>query len=315
MPRALVTGTGGYVGGRLVGALLTAGWEVRGISREPVPWLDVETEVLDLTTADRDALVGACRGAAAVIHLAGENEVTAARRPAAAMASTAVATERTAEAAAEAGVSRFVYMSTVHVYGERIAGGVTLTEEMRPEPRASYAISRLASEHLAAGVAREGFDLVVLRLTNSVGAPYDPSVDRWTLVTNDLCRQGVVDGALELRTSGVQWRDFVALDDVCAIVAAAAGGDGTLPAGTYNLGSGEPITVRGLAEMIQDTFERLTGDRPELRAPAPESEPPEPYRVSVERLDRHGLRASTPLAEAVEDTVRFCLEHREELQR
>jgi UDP-glucose 4-epimerase len=315
MPRALITGTGGYVGGRLAASLLARGWEVHGLSREPVPWLEIETEVLDLTTAERRALVEACRGADAVIHLAGENEVRAAQEPAAAMASTAVATERTAEAAAEAGVRRFVYMSTVHVYGERMADGVTLTEDMRPEPRASYAVSRLASEHLAAGVARDGFELVVLRLTNSVGAPYDPSVDRWTLVTNDLCRQGALDGALELRTSGIQWRDFVALDDVCSIIAAAAVADGTLPAGTYNLGSGEPITVRGLAEIIQSTFDRLTGERPELRAPPPEGEPPEPYRVSVELLERHGLHATSPLADAVEETVRFCLDHREELQR
>jgi UDP-glucose 4-epimerase len=314
MSRALITGTGGYVGGRLVAALLAAGWRVHGLSREPVPWLEIETEVLDLATADRGALVNACGRADAVIHLAGENEVSAAREPAAAMSSTAVATERIAEAAAEAGVRRFVYMSTVHVYGERIADGVVLTEEMRPEPRASYGISRLASEHLAAGVARDRFDLVVLRLTNSVGAPYDPSVDRWTLVANDLCRQGALDHALELRTPGIQWRDFVPLDDVCSIVAAASAADGALPGGTYNLGSGTPTTVRDLAEMIQAAFERLSGSRPELRAPPTEEDPPQPYRVSVERLAGYGLRVATPLADAVEETVRFCLEHREELK-
>jgi UDP-glucose 4-epimerase len=313
LTRALVTGTGGYVGGRLVAALLAQGWEVHGISREPVPWLAIESEMLDLTTAAGDALVEACGGAEAVIHLAGENEVSAAREPAAAMASTAVATERIAEAAAEAGVGRFVYMSTVHVYGQRIADGVTLTEDMRPEPRASYAISRLASEHLAAGVARERFELVVLRLTNSVGAPYDPSVDRWTLVANDLCRQGALRGVLELRTPGVQWRDFVALDDVCSIIAAASAPAGRLPGGTYNLGSGASATVRGLAEMIQDAFERLGGSRPELRAPPLDGQAPKPYRVSVERLASHGLRATTPLADAVEETVRFCLQHREQL--
>ncbi len=276
---------------------------------------EIETGILDLTTADRGELVDACGGADAVIHLAGENEVDAAREPAATMASTAVATERIAEAAAEAGVGRFVYMSTVHVYGDRITEGVTLTEEMRPEPRASYAISRLASEHLAAGIAREGFELVVLRLTNSVGAPDDPKIDRWTLVANDLCRQGALNGTLELRTSGVQWRDFVPLVDVCSIIAAASAVDGSLPSGTYNLGSGTPTMVRGLAEMIQDAFERLAGSRPALRAPEPGPERPEPYRVSVKRLRRHGLRAATPLADAVEETVRFCLEHREELAR
>ena len=94
------------------------------------------------------------------------------------------------EAVADSAVKRLVYMSTVHVYGERMTGGATLTEDMRPEPRAPYAIARLASEHLAAALSRKGIEVVVLRLTNSMGAPAHPAVDRWTLVANDLCRQG-----------------------------------------------------------------------------------------------------------------------------
>ncbi len=69
-----------------------------------------------------------------------------------------LATERLVEAIAAAGVRRLVYMSTMHVYGERIQGGAVLTEDMRPEPRATYAIARLASEHAAGvpGVPRGG---------------------------------------------------------------------------------------------------------------------------------------------------------------
>ncbi len=293
--------------------MLAEGREVKGLSRDPAPRLEVENRILDLTTASRSELVDTCRGVHSLVHLAGENEVEAAQRPAAAMASTTVATERIAEAAAEAGVRRFIYLSTVHVYGARIADGVILTEELRPEPRASYAIARLASEHLAAGIAHNAFELLVLRLTNSVGAPDDPSVDRWTLVANDLCRQGATRGVLELRTPGVQWRDFVALADVCSIVSAACAENAGIPSGTYNLGSGSSTTVRDLAGRVRDAFVRVGGMRPELRAPEPPAQRPEPYRVSVDRLADCGLAAQTPLDDAIEETVRFCLEHREEL--
>jgi UDP-glucose 4-epimerase len=313
LTRVLVTGVGGYVGGRLVRAMLADGWEVRGLSRDPAPWLEIENSIHDLTTAEHRDLVAACHGADALVHLAGENEVEAAQRPAATMASTAVATERVAEAAAEAGVKRFVYVSTMHVYGAQMVDGATLVEDMRPEPRASYAIARLASEHLAAGIARDAFDLVTFRLTNSLGAPDHPSVDRWTLVANDLCRRGAVEGILELRSSGAQWRDFVALSDVCSIIGAACPDDSALPPGTYNLGSGTSTTVRVLAESIQDAFERVGEKRPELRAPEPGTDRPQPYTVSVERLASHGVRAQTPVEDAIEETVRFCLEHREEL--
>lgn len=309
----LVTGAAGYVGGRLVETLREAGQEIHAVVREPAPRLEVAQTVCDLAVDPVELLVSACEGAEVIVHLAGENEVVASREPAAALAATVVATERLVEAAAQTGIKRLVYVSTVHVYGARIRDGATLTEDMRPEPRSSYAIARLASEHLAAMLTAASSELVVLRLTNAVGAPDHPTVDRWTLVANDLCRQGAQLGRLELRSSGVQWRDFIALSDVTAILAAASRVDEpVVPPGTYNMGSGTPVTVRGLAAMIQDAFEHCSGRRPELHAPAP-AERPDAYRVSVERAAEHGLRATRPLRAAVEETVRFCLEHREEL--
>jgi UDP-glucose 4-epimerase len=310
----LVTGGGGYIGGRLVETLLAQGSEVHVLVREPASRLGVEQTVCDLAQDGADLLAAACEEAETIVHLAGENEVVAARQPAAALAATVVATERLVEVAADAGVKRLVYMSTVHVYGTRMVDGATLTEDMRPEPRSSYAISRLASEHVAATLAASGSEVVVLRLTNSVGAPDHPKVDRWTLVANDLCRQAALTGQMELRSSGVQWRDFVALRDVCRIIADAGRTDhGLVPPGTYNVGSGRPTTIRDLAGMIQDAFERHAGERPALRAPEPEGERPTPYHVSIDRAARHGLRANTPLEDAVDETVRFCLEHAEEL--
>jgi UDP-glucose 4-epimerase len=297
----------------LLETLEAEGLQVRALVRHPAPYLAVKQTVADLD-GDAEAVAAAFQGVETVVHLAGENEVIAARQPAATLAGTIVATERVVEEAAAAGVKRLIYMSTVHVYGERMTDRATLTEDMRPEPRATYAISRLASEHVAASFAASGSDVVVLRLTNSVGAPADPRVDRWTLVTNDLCRQGATMGRMELRSSGVQWRDFVALSDVRAIVAAASRCEEPIvPPGRYNLGSGTPTTVRRLAELVQDAFERCTGTRPELHAPEPGPSRPDPYHVSVERLAAHGLRAETPLEVAVEETVRFCIEHRDAL--
>ena len=312
--RVLVTGAGGYIGSGLVAVLQADGWDVRAQVRHPAPHLDVEQTVSELD-GDGGTVEAAFEGVDTVVHLAGENEVVAARNPAATLASTLMATERVVQNAAAAHVKRLVYMSTVHVYGERMIEGAELTEDLRPEPRATYAITRLASEHIAASLASRGADVVVFRLTNSVGAPADPMVDRWTLVANDLCRQGATSGRLELLSSGVQWRDFVPLRDVRTIVTAACRfEDPILPAGRYNLGSGTPTTVRQLAELIQNTFERCTGERPELHAPEPGPDRPEPYHVSVARLADKGLRAETPLEAAVEETVRFCVEQREALR-
>ena len=313
--KVVVTGAAGYIGGRLVSRFGESGWDVHAVVREPAERLHVAQSACDLAQPGaREILAEACRGADTVVHLAGDSELRAAAAPAEALARTVVATERLSEACAAAGVSRVVYMSTVHVYGDRILPGARLSEDMRVEPRSVYAISRLASEHVAASLAAGHYELVILRLTNSVGAPSHPSVDRWSLVANDLCRQGTREGMLTLRSSGAQWRDFVPLADVCeGIVRASHTGAGAVPAATYNLASGCPRTVRGLAELVQDAFQRETGTRPPLEAPDPEPDPPSPYTVATERAAAAGVQARGSLEDAIAETVRFCLSHREEL--
>src|SRR5204862_996025 len=134
----------------------------------------------------------AVQGVDAVVHLAGRNEVAAAADPDDAITEAATSAQRVAEAVAAAGCARVVFVSTVHVYGVRLAPGATVDEDVAPEPRHPYAIARLTAEHVLARAAATGdFALTTFRLTNAVGAPADPSVERWTLVANDLCRQAV----------------------------------------------------------------------------------------------------------------------------
>lgn len=311
LTRVLVTGAGGYLGGRLLAALRAGtGVRIRATARSSQPGLEPAHEVhlLDLL-GDAAGLRRLCEGVDTVVHLAGPNETRAAADPDGVLAETVLAGRRVAAAAAAAGVRRIVYVSTIHVYGAAMVPGADLAETTVPQPRSVYAVARLAVEHL---VAASGCEAVILRLTNGVGAPVAPSVDRWSLVANDLCRQAALDGRLQLRSPGTQWRDFVALQDVCRVLTAFAAGDELSP-GTYLVGSGSPMTVRDLARLVADAVEAETGTRPPLEAPPPEGRPPSPWRVDVDRLTGMGLRPITPIESAVTETVRFCLRNREAL--
>ena len=239
--RALaVTGAGGYLGSRLVADLADGDLAVRALVRTPLPWLDVQDQrVVDLLEPV-ERIAGALEGCDAVVHLAGHNEVVASNDPDRALAETLVAARHVTDAADLAGVPRVVYVSTVHVYGSRLAPGAVVDEDVAPTPRGVYAVARLAAEHLLAS----GPDPVILRLTNAVGAPAHPDVDRWTLVAADLCRSAVQAEEVVLRSSGQQWRDFIGLVDVVRAIARSAD-PAVVPSGTYNLASGRPTTVRG----------------------------------------------------------------------
>jgi UDP-glucose 4-epimerase len=301
----VVTGASGFVGSRLVGMLPSG--STRAVVRARVPYLEADVQVVaDLLDGDLDH---ALDGATAVVHLAGQNEVATAADPAGGIAETVAMAWRVAEAAARAHVRRLVYVSTIHVYGP--AAG-SLREDVVPAPRSPYAVARLAAEHL---VACTGVDTVVLRLSNAVGAPADIAVDRWTLVAADLSRQVVTTGRLALRTDGTQRRDFVALADVCATIAACTDVE-RVPAGTYNLASGTPMTVLALAEQIAGAFERHGSTRPPIVLG---DEPAVAHRaadaIDVSRLARAGLAPPDGgLAAGIDELVAFCLEHEEELR-
>jgi UDP-glucose 4-epimerase len=145
--KILITGGMGYVGGRLAVHLAQAGHQIvlgsRNASSPPV-WLP-QAEVLQIAWGDAGALEQSCDGVDVVIHAAGMNAQDCAADPAAALGFNGVATARLVAAACRAGVQRFIYLSTAHVYASPLVGAIT--EETCPRNMHPYATSHIAGEH------------------------------------------------------------------------------------------------------------------------------------------------------------------------
>jgi nucleoside-diphosphate-sugar epimerase len=171
----LITGVSGFVGALTCRRALATGWSVRGTVRAlrspaAVPELEL------VATGDVGEGVdwtGALAGVQAVIHLAG---VTAGGDVAAAEACERVnhlATLRLAEAAAGAGVRRFVYASSIKVNGEE-SGRSPFSEATRPAPRGAYARSKWRAEEGLHEIARRSpLEVTVVRppLVHGAAAP------------------------------------------------------------------------------------------------------------------------------------------------
>ena len=118
--RCLVTGATGYIGGRLVPQLLAAGFEVRVLSRSPeklrdYPWAD-QVEIAEADAGDHDAVLRACHDVDVVYYLihaigSGKDFEQTDRRTA----------QTVARAAAEAGISRIVYLGGLLPEGEELS--------------------------------------------------------------------------------------------------------------------------------------------------------------------------------------------------
>jgi UDP-glucose 4-epimerase len=305
MTSVLVTGAGGYIGQRITRRLAHSGVPVRALVRTSVPWPAGVDEVVGDLVLETDLARRAAMGVDTVVHLAGANEVAAAEDPEGSLTATVTAAERIAAS----GAPRIIYLSTIHVYGAALREGAVIDEATPVAPAHPYAAARLACEEV---FRSSGVPSLIFRLTNGVGAPSLPDVARWSLVANELCREGATSGRLTLRTPGVQWRDFVALADVESIVHTLVA-PSAFHHGLFNLGSGHSVTIRDLAAVVQDSFVDFGESRPELVAPPPPPDPPGPYTVDVRHLSSLGVAASTPLRQAIDETVRFCLDHREAL--
>lgn len=119
-PRALVIGATGYIGGRLVPRLLEAGYEVRVLARDAsrvaaLPW-GSRVETVEGDAADASAVARAVRDVSVLYYLvhsmaAGKGFADADLR----------AAQVVSRAAAEAGVSRLVYLGGLHPDGVELS--------------------------------------------------------------------------------------------------------------------------------------------------------------------------------------------------
>lgn len=265
--RILITGGFGFVGGRLAVHLAQAGHHIvlgsRNTNKSPV-WLP-QAKVAQMTWGDNAALEHCCNGVDVVIHAAGMNAQECAADPVAALAFNGLATARLVAASSRAGVQRFIYLSTAHVYASPLVG--TITEETCPRNLHPYATSHLAGEQAVLGATQRGqMQGIVLRLSNAFGVPTHKLVNCWMLLVNDLCKQAVQTGKMVLQTNGLQQRDFIDLTEVCRVVAYLAMGHGTLvqPA-IFNVGSGVSESVLAMAQIIQQRCVRVLGFEPVLQ--------------------------------------------------
>lgn len=165
--KCLITGANGFVGKVLCPALLARGYSVRAAGRDAESSVQgVEVATVGLINGETD-WSAALIGIDVVIHLAARVHVmrdTAAEPLGAFRCVNVAGTERLARCAAEAGVKRLVYVSSIKVNGEATLAGCKFTEVDTPAPVDFYGISKWEAEQALHKVAGEtGLEVVIVR--------------------------------------------------------------------------------------------------------------------------------------------------------
>lgn len=240
MTTVLVTGASGFLGRPIVDDLLGEGHAVLAAVRsvsDTLPDAVKQIPVGDLS--GRVDWTGPLQGVDYVVHVAGRAHRLRedAHDPLAEFRKVNTdATVRLAKAASEAGVKRFVFISSIGVNGSETRGEA-FTAFDTPQPHSPYAVSKWEAERGLQQVARDSkMDLVILRPPLILGE--DPK-GNLALIHKALQRGlplpfGMLDG---------NRRSFIAATRLSAIVAACFSDDRAANA-TFTVADPEPVSTR-----------------------------------------------------------------------
>lgn len=249
--RLLVTGAAGFIGGALSRCLQADGAQIVTIDdlstgfRSQVP---AGVEFIEGDCADRAVVARVDGPIDAVVHIAGQSsgEISF-EDPVRDLRSNVQSTLVLLERARQLGCRRFVYASSMSVYGDQPDAPVRESAECRPN--SFYGVGKLASEHDMRVWQREyGMETVALRLFNVYGRGQNMGNMRQGMVSIFLA-QLIREGHIHVKGSLERFRDFVHVEDVCQAFIRALDVPAPSPI-VVNIGTGVRTTVGALISAL-----------------------------------------------------------------
>ena len=272
--QVLVTGGAGFIGRRLVRALLELGHDVTVADLKEVHVEGVRSVVGDLCDPSVAARA-VTPGTNVIIHLAAVTSVLqSVEDPVGTYRLNVDATATLLELARIHGVSNFILASTNAVTGD--VGRAVITEQFALRPLTPYGATKAAGEMLmSAYAASYGIACAALRFSNV----YGPGMQAKDSFIPRLMRAARDGHGVQVYGDGTQIRDLVHVDDIVAGILLAWQANYS---GPLILGAGESITVNDIVQAARS----VTG------APIPvENIPPKPGEMPAVIVDVSAAQA------------------------
>ncbi len=259
MKKVLVIGACGYLGTRISKHLAEEGYIVTSFDRfDPSKysqWASLMKEIVVGDIRDEAAISNlAEKKFDAVIHLISFDHHKSEESPNFVSSINVMPTWNLLHKFTKKGLNKFIYFSTIHVYG-KIPNEI-ITEDHTPSPQNAYGLTHFLSEDICNYYNKNtNTRCINIRLSNSYGSPVFKENNCWWLVINDLCKTAFEENKIKLLSDGSPQRDFIYVSDVCeAVELLIKSKDIATMHNAFHVASGNTLTILELAHIVKKVF-------------------------------------------------------------
>ena len=285
----LITGANGFIGGSLAKFLLAAGNDVTAFSRKFYDDTKKELsgakfltgDILDFNFSNLNDHYDF------IIHLATANDIISKNRKDGILLSS-YGTANILDYACSINVDKFIFFSTLQVYGSELKGHYS--EHSNLNPQNDYALNHIFGEQYCKLFSKQKkIKTIILRPSNVYGPFLTKKLDRWTLVPGCFCREIINKRSITLNSSGNQFRNFISLDQICnaieSICSLPLKNDHTV----LNLISKDNYTILEIANLVKEQYQKIYNESASIIVKSDFPKKSNKFSFSYEKLESMGI--------------------------
>jgi len=306
LKKVLITGACGYLGTRLSKYLAEKGYSVTAFDKyiptDSIEWTSLMDEVIIDDIRDEKTISNlANKQFDIVIHLISLDHHKSEDDPNFVSSINVMPTWDLLDKLTNTGLEKFIYFSTIHVYGN--LPKKIITEDKLANPVNAYGLTHLLSENICNYYnEKTDTECINVRLSNSYGSPVFKDNNCWWLVINDLCKTAYQEKNIKLLSNGSPQRDFIHGDDVARAINILINYKNHNRNNTYHIASGQTLTILELAHVVKEVYFQRYNKEIDIYFPdSSVSEDPEKfngikrYTVATNKLNEIGFQKKISL--------------------
>jgi nucleoside-diphosphate-sugar epimerase len=289
--KVLVTGASGFIGSYLCQFLLQQGHQVIAVTRTLTDEMqstlpNAEWMVGDVLDANFPQLT--C-SADAIIHLAAANDIIS-KNPNAGIELSVIGTRNLLQFAVNNKIPKFVFYSTLQVYGTELFNEVKDDAAIKCE--SDYGLNHfLAEEYVAFFNRKFGLQTAVVRPSNIYGPMTFSTVNRWTLVPGCFCKEIIEKQTITLLSSGNQYRNFISLQELSTATLSIIKELNAVHQ-VFNVASKHYFTIREVAEKVKNAYEKISGNAANIIVKSDQPIDSNKFVINLDNLYQTGFQSS-----------------------